>query len=190
MSFLPDNYEKPAGKGNYYKLQTGDNRFRILSPAITGWIDWDNKQPVRTKDRPEISIDPTKPAKHFWAFVIWDYKEKAIKIMEITQSTIQDAIFSLHSESEWGNPQSYDLNIKKTGEKMETKYNVVPTPPKPLSAEIKELYSMVKINLNELYSGGDPFNSEKSSTPEAYLPEERTTEITGEDMRNIADIPF
>jgi len=157
--FLPAGYEKPASNSKYYKFQPGDNRFRILSPAITGFLDWDNKQPVRTKDKPETLFDNTKPSKHFWAFCIWDYKEKAVKILEITQSTIQDAIFSLHSDKDWGNPTAYDLNVKKTGEKMETKYTVNPYPHKAMPKDIIDFYQSLKINLNELYSGGDPFNS-------------------------------
>jgi len=113
MSFLPDGYEKPASNSSYYKFASGDNRFRILSSAIVGWLDWDNKKPVRTKERPETLFDQTKPAKHFWAFVIYDYREKAVKILEITQSTIQEAIYNLHSEEGWGNPAGYGLNVKK-----------------------------------------------------------------------------
>lgn len=156
-SFLPSSYEKPASQSKYYKFDDGDNKFRILSPAITGWLDWNDKNPVRTKDKPETFFNLQKPAKHFWAFVIWDYRDKNIKIMEITQSTIQDAIFTLHKDINWGNPMNYDINVNKKGQKMETKYNVMPIPPQPLNSEIKEIYEATEIDLNKLYSNEDPF---------------------------------
>jgi hypothetical protein len=159
MSFLPQDYVKPEKKSRYYKFQSGDNKFRILSPAIVGWEDWNDKQPVRTHEEPEQLFNPQRPSKHFWAFIIWDYRDEEIKILEITQATIQDAIYNLHNEPDWGNPTNYDVNVKKTGEKMETKYNVVPTPPKLLPETIKELYRNCGINLDELFKGGDPFNS-------------------------------
>jgi hypothetical protein len=165
MTFLPDNYQKPVSNSKYLKLAEGDNRIRILSSAIVGWLDWDNKQPIRTKERPEKSIDPAKPAKHFWAFMIWDYAEKTIKILEVTQATIQNAIYDLHSDTNWGDPKGYDLNIKRTGKDMNTEYSVIPTPPRELHPEIKKLYEAQNCDLNALYEGLDPFT--KSDTENA-----------------------
>lgn len=164
-NFLPATYEKPASNSRYYKLQAGDNRFRILSPAIVGWIEWTeeadgSRRPIRTKERPNQSIDPKKPAKHFWSFIVYDYREKNIKIMEITQATIQDAIYALHISEAWGDPAGYDLNINKTGEKMETKYNVIPFPPKPLDHTIASEYLTANIKLEKLFDNGDPFESD------------------------------
>jgi len=158
MPFLPENYEKPETNSKYYKFKSGDNIFRILSEAIVGYVDWKDKKPIRTEEKPERSIDPKRPYKHFWAFVIWDYRDEAIKILEITQSTIQDAIFNFHSNKNWGDPKGYDLNIHRVGEEMDTKYTVIPTPPKTLPIEIEKLYLETPIDLMELYKGDDPFN--------------------------------
>src|SRR4051794_7544391 len=97
-SFLPENYERPAASGgNYAKLEEGPNKFRILSNAVVGWLYWntDNK-PVRLTHRPDVLPDDIryengKPdkVKHFWAFVVWNYKESRIQIIEITQVSIQ-----------------------------------------------------------------------------------------------------
>jgi len=183
MSFLPEGYEKPKSNSKYLRFEEGDNRFRILSNAITGWIDWDNKQPIRTKDEPKQTIDPSKPAKHFWAFVVWDYREKAIKILEITQSGIQNDIFNYHNDANWGDPKGFDLNVKRKGKDMNTKYSVIPTPPMPLHPEIKKLYSEINIDLNELYRGGDPFNpGQPQNAPQGQI--EANNEIT------VDNIPF
>ena len=39
-NFLPENYKDPVIPGNYMRLEEGDNTFRVLSSAITGWIIW------------------------------------------------------------------------------------------------------------------------------------------------------
>jgi hypothetical protein len=163
-TWLPGDYQKPASNSRYLKLQQGDNKIRILTKPITGWLDWQakpdgSKTPVRTHDKqPAISV--SQQPKHFWSFAVWDYLEKNIKVMEITQSTIQDAILTLHQSADWGNPTEYDITIKKTGEKMDTKYFVSPTPPRPLSPEISEALAKEKINLEALYENGDPFENQ------------------------------
>lgn len=177
--WLPPTYEKPASEGRYYKFKNGDNKFRILSQPITGWVDWKDKPeggrtPVRTQEKQD-NLQNDKSPKHFWSFVIWDYAESNIKIMEITQATIQDAIYSLHSSDEWGNPTGYDLNVKKTGEKMETKYNVVPSPPTVLDEEINDEYEGTKIDLSKLYDNEDPFL--KKTGMESMAEARKETEI-------------
>lgn len=174
-TWLDPSYEKPASNSRYLKLQQGDNKIRILTKPITGWLDWQtkpdgSKTPVRTKDK-QPAINSGQLPRHFWAFAIWDYQEKNIKVMEITQATIQDAIFSLHSSEDWGNPTKYDLNIKKTGEKMETKYFVSPTPPRDLHPDIVEALAKETINLEALYENGDPFGAKEADI-------------------NVEDIPF
>jgi hypothetical protein len=193
-TFLPQGYEKPASNSNYFKLEEGNNKFRILSSAIVGWLDWDDKKPVRTKERPEHLFDATKPAKHFWAFIVWDYKDGRIKIMEITQATIQDAILTLHNDAGWGNPVNYDINIVRKGKDKETKYNVLPTPPKQISEEINKLYQETNINLNALFVGGDPFSGEKKEIYDNEQPQEghiedfNVEESTTDNA--IMDLPF
>lgn len=191
-SWLDPNYEKPASNSRYFKLQQGDNKIRILTKPITGWLDWQtkpdgSKTPVRTKEK-QPAINPAKPPKHFWSFAVWDYQEKNIKVMEITQATIQDAIYSLHTSEDWGSPTEYDITIKKTGEKMETKYFVSPTPPKPLLPEISEALSKEKINLEALFDNGDPFASDEAKKFK-QVADEINNEECPTDIRP-EDIPF
>ena len=190
--FLPPTYEKPASNSRYYKFQAGENRFRILSPAITGWIDWrdegDKRVPVRTKQKEE-AITKGKLPKHFWSFVIWDYQEKNIKVMEITQATIQDAIYALHSSEDWGSPTGYDVCINKTGEKMETRYQLIPKPPKELDEEIKGLYAEETIDLEKLFDNGDPFEKETQEPSAEHKAQEKAEMEIGKDIQ-IEDIPM
>lgn len=166
--FLPPDYNVPKTAGAYMKLAQGNNVIRILSNPIMGWLDWDNNKPLRfpMNQKPEAPINPKKAIKHFWAFIIWDYKESKLKVMEITQSTIQESIKNLYEDIDWGSPLNYDIDIKRTGEDMETKYNIIAKPPKAITQEIKEKFVTAKIDLTELYKGGDPFAHQTKSAPQ------------------------
>lgn len=157
--FLPQGYEQPKTGSNYMKLKAGENKFRILSKPIIGWLDWQDKKPLRFpfNKKPLKPIDPEKAIKHFWAFVVWNYSEEQINILEITQSSIQSAIKSFTDEADWGSPFGYDIKIVRTGEKMETEYKVMPVPHKPVTAEIKKAYADKPVNLEALFDGADPF---------------------------------
>lgn len=197
MSFLPNGYEKPATNSNYYKFEPGDNKVRILGSAITGWKDWDEKTPIRVHDKPERSIDPKKPVKHFWAFPVWSYRDKAVKILEIVQSTIQEAIYNLCRSEVWGDPKNYDLNVCKAGEGLETEYSIMPVPPRPVHPEIARIYSETPINLNALFTNADPFARNGVSTP-PQVPTEGQVLDAGYDLSalekkpeiKLEDIPF
>ncbi|RJQ67312.1 MAG: hypothetical protein C4519_24255 [Desulfobacteraceae bacterium] len=178
-TFLPQSYEPPVSGGKYFKLTDGENRFRVLSSAIVGWLDWDDKTPVRTKEQPEAPIDPSKPAKHFWAFVVWDYKGEAVKILEVTQVGIRNAIMNLVKSADWGDPKNYDIIVTRKGKALDTEYSVAPVPPRPLDQAIVELYQSMNIDLNKLYENGDPFagapvTAEQIAKEQAEIDREKT----------------
>lgn len=161
MTFLPKQYEVPSSQGKYMKFKQGDNTFRILGEALLGYEDWnkDNK-PVRYPYTPEKRpkpLDPKRPVKHFWAFPVWNYKEEAIQILEITQSGIQLSLHQLANDEAWGDPNQYDICVNKSGEGLDTEYSVIPRPPKPISDAIIKEYMATTIDLKQLLVGGDPF---------------------------------
>ena len=159
--FLPADYNLPQGQNKYLKFQDGANKFRIMSKSVVGWLDWNDKTPVRTKECPIQLFNPGKPAKHFWAFIVWDYQAKTIKILEVTQSTIQQGIMALFKDEDWGNPAQYGLTVTKTGKDMETKYVVIPGMKSDVGDDIKLSYDSTFINLEALFSGEDPFAVDK-----------------------------
>jgi len=162
--FFDEGYEVPQTNGNYMKLKPGENRFRILSKPIIGWLDWKDNKPLRfrMKEKPNAPIDPAKKIKHFWAVIVWNYNENKIAILELTQTSIQSAIQSLIKDDDWGSPFGYDIKIVKMGELLDTEYTTKPVPHKPASAEIVEQYMDSDINLEALFDGGDPFASNGS----------------------------
>jgi hypothetical protein len=160
-NFLPDDYEVPQNASNYLRLKSAETRFRIMSKPVIGWIDWDSEKKAhryQMAEKPKTSFDTSKPIKHFWAMVIFDYSDNNIKIFEITQSGIQKDIKALAQDPDWGDPKGYDIKIKKEGEKMETKYTVTACPHKPITSEMEQAFDDKPVMLKSLFEmGADPF---------------------------------
>lgn len=158
FNFLPQDYEAPQGASSYMKLQDGENKIRILSKPIIGWLDWKDKKPYRFRmnNRPEKPMGDS-PIKHFWAFIVWNYADQAIQILEITQATIQKSIQNLSKDDDWGAPFFYDLKISRKGKDLNTEYTVTPSPKKDLPDEIKKAALEKPANLEALFEGADPW---------------------------------
>lgn len=164
MSFLPKGYEAPKTEGGYYKLQKGENRFRIMSPAVVGYEYWNtSNKPVRSKEGWEetpADMREDSKIKWFWAFVVYNYEVGKPQIMEITQKTIQSAIEAYTLNEKWGDPTKYDLVITRTGDGLETEYTVIAEPHSPApKADIS------KIDLESLFAGADPFEKKEAEDP-------------------------
>jgi len=104
-------------------------------------------------------VDALEDVRHFWAMPVYNYKAKAIQILEITQKGILRTIRSLAKDKDWGTPLGYDILVIREGEGMSTEYNVIPSPHKELPDEIKELWevSKGKMDLEKLFTGENPF---------------------------------
>ncbi len=165
--FLPKDYELPVTGGNYMRLEKGDNLFRVLSSAVVGYEYWtDENKPMRLKKVPEFTppnMRKDSNLKHFWAFVVWNYKAGKVQVLEITQSTIQSAINNLVDDVDWGSPKGYDIKVNRQGDGLETEYTVSPKPHMPVKAEIKQEYEGTPIDLQNLFNGGDPFKPTTSN---------------------------
>jgi hypothetical protein len=162
--FFPKDYELPKTPSGYMKLEDGQNKFRILSAPLIGWMYWTkNNKPVRspepftsTPEDARLDDDAFKP-KHFWNLIVWNYAEKRLQILEITQASIQGPINDLVCNADWGDPREYDITITKKGQKLDTEYTVQPSPQKAVPGEALAAFQAQRINLEALYVGGDPF---------------------------------
>ena len=168
---MPDGYEVPKGESNYLKFQSGENKFRILSQPVIGWLDWQDKKPLRfpISQKPLSPIVADKPIKHFWAMIVWNYNLSAIQILEITQAGIQKSIKALADDDEWGSPYGYDIKVTKSGEKLETEYKVNPSPHKHVTQEMLDAFNKKPIYLGALFQGADPFIDHGQITPKNDL---------------------
>lgn len=163
---LPTRAGEQTSRDNYMKFVKGDNKFRVLTDAIDGfeyWTEEDGKRkPNRVREEnlvpSQYAVGTTENgAKYFIAFLVWNYSTEKAQILEITQVSIIGVLNSHEINPDWGDIKGYDITVKKTGEgKMGTKYEVVMTPPKPFSKDMKVIPT---VNLPALFDGEDPFNS-------------------------------
>jgi hypothetical protein len=182
MSWLNEGYKEPKTGGNYTKLNNGkdtgpgikETSIRILTEPTMGFVLWDKRgekpQPKRfpvnenlTLKQPipkqyDECITQKDPLKFFWAMVVWNYDEKAIQILELTQKSIRDKILNLASNNKWGDPRNYDISILRITKGDKTSYDVVANPPigEP-SDEVLEKFAEHIIDMSKWMDGIDPF---------------------------------
>lgn len=175
--FLPANYELPKSNSAYMKFEDGDNEFRILASPILGWEYWDKasggtNKPVRlpyTEENAKKACfmasknpDPQdQKAKHFWAMTVWNYRTEKIEILQINQRGIQESLRNLAQNKKWGSPVGrYDVVVTKSGVKQDTSYSVAPTPHTDTEEHILQALANTPVDLDALYYGADPFDTE------------------------------
>ena len=182
MGFLPEGTTVPTSADNYTKLETGDNKFRLFGKPLMGWECWikvkEGPRPIRREREDQLPSKGDRPSS-FWAFVVYNYKLKKFQVLSIKQKTIMRQLVALEEDEDWGDLREYDINIKKTGEARETKYQVLPLPKKKVAKDIKDEYDGLKINMDLYMSsedkpyGGHPFiESQEQDEEEVVDPDD------------------
>jgi hypothetical protein len=155
---LPEDYQVPQSKSNFYKFVKGENKFRIVSKPVIGYQHWveegKTKRCIRSKE-----VTGAKDEKHFWAFIVYNYEENALQLLELTQKGIMNAIQTIIKKENKGDVFKYDFYVDKKGEKMDTEYVVSNSDNDTKENEvIKEAVDKATIlDLSLLFEGGDPF---------------------------------
>lgn len=176
MSF-DKNFEPQKTDSSLYimnGLESGGKvKFRVLSDYIDGLCVWgDNEDGTRKITRvkrgesiPAVNIGinrftgEAEAIKQFIAAIVFNYETERLEIFETSKATIIGQMWDYDQNEEYGDARKYDLTIGRRGEKTETKYTVMPSPPKEPSKAILEAYEASEINLDALYEGKDPFKS-------------------------------
>lgn len=129
--------------GDYYKLQTGENKIRILSapePTVTHFIA-KGTAPVPCVTGCDLCVAGNKRSFKIVLYIL-DRADETIKFAELPWGIFK-ALGELAASSEYGfeGLPPYDLIITKTGELLETKYVITPGRNEaPLTAaQIKDL---------------------------------------------------
>lgn len=167
--FVPDDAIS-EGSSAYMKLDAGENKVRIISKPVIGWVEWIDKKPNRTQidDEPEAT-DAENPPKKFFTVVAIDRADGLVKIMELTQQSVIKAIKALSGNPDWGAPFAYDITIKKSGEGLKTKYAVTPSPKKKLEKEMVKLAQSKPCNLEKVFENEDPWSVEGDDDTTEYI---------------------
>jgi hypothetical protein len=196
--FLPEGYKPPEKSARYMKWQQGENRFRVLSQSpLIGNEGWKDKKPIRKPVGASWQLGECDEDKktgalklsHFWALAVWDYATHSIRVLEITQSSIQKAINTLSKDKDYGHPSNYDIVVTRSGSTMEdTEYSIMPKPPKAMHVDIVAAWDAIqaRFDLSRLWVNGDPFGEEMAAESET------STGFGGDNASAPADddIPF
>ena len=169
MDFLPEDYQLPQSS-NYMKFQDGENKLRVLNKAVTGTLYWktvnNERKPVRLKPGVPVPINELElnpktgevdSPKHFWAFVVYNYKAKRIQVLELTQKSIQKGMLSFIQNKKWGDPKEYDFVVIRENDSGRVNYTVMAEPKEKLPKEIKDIFDNTNIEIEALFENKDPF---------------------------------
>lgn len=175
--FLEEGYVLPKAKSNYFnesKLKDKESVvIRILCSPIVGREDREAKEgkefgsPVRTKEPKEplnqvadkYSSSGYKYPQEFWAMKVWNYETEQVQVRSTTRTTVKEAILNFKDSKMRGNPLWYDIEVKRQGEKKETKYILTPWNKGTLDPEVAEKYLSTPCDLDALWIGADPFEA-------------------------------
>lgn len=169
--FIPESYEAPSSGGGFTKLETGENRFRILSNPFMMWLSWTDGNPSRvpySQPKPAKGSGQKDSVKHAWGLIVWNYKTEQIEVFELDKQDIINGLVSHSRDKDWGHPKKYDIVINKTGEGMKTEYKLVCKPHSEPAQEIVDAFIANPIDLNQLLvEGGNPFISAEGAAAPA-----------------------
>lgn len=176
-NFLPTDYEVPKSQDKYIKFEKDSTvEFLPLESAIVGYEYWNlNDKPVRLRQMPETMPSDIKPDKggnkkigHFWAFPVIEVDSGRVKVLEITQKTIQRAILAYVKNNKWGNPvMRYTFSITRDDSTDKTTYTTMANPAVEIPKEWTDTWAQAKaegFDINRLYTGGDPFTPSEDVT--------------------------
>lgn len=170
------DYVPPKTDSLYVKFVDGETVevLPLESPAV-GYMYWNVQgKPVRSHEAFEeipddIRIDPKSGQpeliKHFWAFPVYEFETRKVKVLEVTQKGIRDAILAYTRNPKWGRPVlKYSFTIKREDPASgPTKYTVMANPATDLPSEVGMAWENAKakgFDITRLFAGGDPFSSE------------------------------
>jgi hypothetical protein len=130
-----------------------------MTDFVVGKSVWKDGEVTRVRDSEEmpvsaIGIDkntnsPSK-VKQFLACVVYNYDSEQFEIFETDKATIIKSLWEYDQDPDYGDAQTYDVKVGKTGSGMKTKYSCVAAPPKPVSKEIKDQQELSYEDLDKM----------------------------------------
>jgi len=138
----------------------GTYRLRILPvEPISGIQYWNHEDKVvRVRSLAQVvnnDINRSKPGdgpKQFYGYIIYSYDEESIQVWTFTQFNILRKLEQFEADPAAGDLTNYDIEIVKTIEEGIEEYNVTQMEPSDISSDILARLSLLKIDLEMLFS--------------------------------------
>ena len=134
-----------SSTGDFYRLESGDNKIRILSEfeVISKHFMPDKTVSLCRGDKNGCTLcrQGNKPSTKFLMWIL-DRKDMQIKVAELGYSIIKQ-LGELAKSADWhfDDIPNYDINVKRTGEGMNTEYFVSPCKPNELPEDVLAVFS-------------------------------------------------
>jgi len=164
--FFPDEVNVES-ISRYTRLEAGKTKLRMLGKPIFFQETWnagaDGKRvPSRFRLSETVPAEKVGPdgLRTSMAVKVYNYNDGAIQIWQVGQKSILKAIKEYSQNEAYGAPTGYDLVIAKTGQAMQTRYGVIANPPAELPAAVKALDESTPVDLDRMFTNGDPFKTE------------------------------
>ena len=184
--FLPTHYDLPKSETNYLEFEDGSNRFRVLSSCTVGWLWWEDEQGnplshptkgcsvryVKSLDAipKSVQVRSDLRPRHFWAFCCWNYQLDQVQVAKLTQLGLMRGMERYVKHPDWGSPLDYDFIVHKSGEGLNTKYQLLVAPKQQTDEGILAMYREMNIDLEAFYRGEDPFGRDENRQAQLQSP--------------------
>lgn len=132
MSTSDFDFEPPVNSGIYAKFEEGKQYvIRIAGPTII----FNNEYNGQVSEK--------------YGWKIWNDTDKVAQVMQMGV-VVYRMIRTLAKDPDYGDPRDYSLKITRHGEKLETKYEITPSPKKIPLAELDATAQSKLDALNDL----------------------------------------
>lgn len=162
--------EYNIGGGDRFRFQDGDNKFRLVSEALT----------YRSTYKGSVTFK--------WLCYVLDRKDNRVKLMFLPHS-IMKAIGDFQQDADYtftGYPMPYDINVKaKNAGKKEVEYSVIPA---KKATELTEAEMTDITNQKPLEQIKEKLRAKEKD--EDVKPLEATDVSTEPDPADVEQIPF
>lgn len=189
MSNIYTTYKAPNEGGLFLKFEDSKPvKVRITTEPYIFTSEFTDKATNETK----IST------KYAWG--IWNYDEEKAQVLQLPVSGFRQ-VQELAQDPDWGDPESYDIKVMRSGQGLETKYSVTPNPNKTtLTDGAKEAIAAVDVAkavkgvpLSQMVD--EPAKSPKAVLPQFAPPTKESDDVVIQDLDddskvNLDDIPF
>lgn len=128
LSFLlPEDFELPASWNDFFKIEEGKHKIRLLQWPLMQYEIWKEEWEKRTKEVFEYTKENSKIpwVKLVWNVLIYNYDYKSVQIWSINQKKIMQNLIDINKEVVLS---SIDLTIIRKWKGMnDTTYTIIPS---------------------------------------------------------------